>query len=111
MKPMRPRPPLESAIVERIRKALFAASWTIVDKTHGGEFQSGIPDLITFRPGRGVQFVEIKRPKGGRLTPAQKSRFARWEASGLGVWVLTGPDDIGLLDGPANWRDFLPPAC
>lgn len=33
---------------------------------------SGVPDRILLFPGGHVSFVELKRPKGGRITPLQK---------------------------------------
>ena len=112
---MRPKPKLESKIVDEIRDALMEQGWTLVEKTHGTEFSAGWPDLMCFLP-RGeasnlelLRHVEVKRPGRSKktcLTPAQRSRFAKWEAAGLGVWVLTSADETPKLFGPPNWRDY-----
>lgn len=47
---------------------------------------SGVPDRIVLLPGGRVYFVELKRPKGGQVSPMQ-----RWWADllrRLGFWVL-----------------------
>ena len=109
MRPMRPRfGPRESVLVQQVRGALRVAGWTIVQKIHGSAYQAGLPDLFCFKPPARSQWVEVKKRRGSRLTGAQRARFAEWEAAGLGVWVLTSAEDVAKLDGPANWRDFLP---
>lgn len=95
----------ETSIVSRIRLTLVANGYTLVEKTHGNSYQAGWPDLYCFHPVKGHRWVEVKRPRVGRLTRAQRVRFAQWEAAGEGVWVLTSPDDAVRLDGPPNWRE------
>ena len=107
MKPLRPRPPRESAIVDRIRARAQALGW-LVEKTHGNSFQPGWPDLFLARSGpRGCEFrwVEVKRPTG-RLTRAQRVRFALWEEHAVGVWVITSELELPLLNNPPNWREW-----
>jgi hypothetical protein len=104
----------ETAIIHDLKVALHQAGWPLVEKTHGNEIIKGWPDLMAFRPdvppwGR-IAWIEAKRPKKGRLTKDQKIKFAEWEAVGLGVWILTGPEQLHLLDEPPNWRSFLPKA-
>ena len=109
MKPMRVRAgPKETTLVFAIRERLRVAGW-LTEKMHGSAFQSGVPDLFCFHPGPPERFrwLEVKRERGGRLTKAQRVKFAAWESVRLGVWVLTSPDDLPLLDGPANWREWL----
>lgn len=46
----------------------------------------GVPDRIVLLPRGRVYFVELKRPKGGRLSPMQK--WWHKQLRGLGFWVL-----------------------
>lgn len=52
-------------------------------------------------------WIEVKRAKRGRLTDDQRARIPRWAQAGLGVYVLTGAQDVPLLNGPANWRPWM----
>jgi hypothetical protein len=107
MKPLKKKPPLEATIQNRIRKALELLGWRTW-KIHGGRFQSGWPDLFCAHADLGVRWVEVKRPKTGKLTRGQQKRFAALESAGVGVWVLDGaePTDLALIDGPPNWRAY-----
>lgn len=107
MKKLKGRPPLEVAIQNRVRATLTAAGWTSW-KTHGGPYQSGWPDLYCAHPQHGARWAEIKRPRLGRFTPAQRVRFAELEAAGVGVWVLHEAAGCeAVLLGPPNWRNWL----
>ena len=65
---------------------------------------SGVPDRIVLLPGGRIMFVELKRPKGGKISPLQQW-WAR-KLRSLGFWV-TFLHDVGdlatfeliLLDG------------
>ena len=46
---------------------------------------SGVPDRIILMPGGHVIFAELKRPKGGRLSPMQI--FWRRKLQGFGFFV------------------------
>lgn len=122
MRPMRPRPKREERIQEAIRIRLLEAGWTLIEKTHGNVFQPGWPDLFCFKPFKGhfylpyphmalandgiYRWVEVKRPTG-KLTPRQVSRFRKWIDAGMGIWILTSSEEIGLLDGPPNVEEWL----
>lgn len=111
MKPLRPKPQKEEAIQEAVRLALYEQGWTLAEKTHGNSFQKGWPDLFCFKPPRYPEralhrWVEVKRPTGS-LTKDQRILFQKWEDAGLGVWVLTSPDEICLLSKDPNWKDWL----
>lgn len=97
----------EQAVQDRIRFILAGAGW-LSEKTHGNQFQPGWPDLWLFHPEHpGVSWLEVKAP-GGYYTPAQLSRFPKWESRGVGIWTCDDPDRIlKILSGPPNWRDFL----
>lgn len=80
-------------------------------------YQKGIPDLWVARIGSdhtipGIPdeqwWVDVKKPKGSTLTKDQVQKWSSWEKLGIGVWILTGPDDSPLYDEP-NWRDWWKP--
>lgn len=76
-------------------------------KTHGNRFQPGWPDLYASHPEHGTRWIEVKRPKGGRLTRAQRVRFPEMSEAGVGIWVLTGAQEIGALFDPPQWEAWL----
>jgi hypothetical protein len=105
-----PPGPRETRVLRDIRSALESTGW-FVQKTHGSAYSAGWPDLMCFRSDPGLRWVEVKRPGGtgtrrGRLTRAQRVRFAEWEAHGLGVWVICAVTEIEKLFGPPNWREW-----
>lgn len=44
-----------------------------------------------------IVFVELKRPRGGRLSPHQKARIAFYEKLGVEVAVVKNSEDIDRL--------------
>ena len=63
-------------------------------KRHGGRCLkwvcpgwSGVPDRIVLLPGAHIFFVELKRPRGGRLSPLQR-KWSEW-LSALGFYYCT----------------------
>ena len=61
-------------------------------------------------PTHGTRWVDMKRPKGYRLTKAQQIKWPLWERYGVGIWIVTDPGQAGyqVLFGPPNWRDYAP---
>lgn len=49
---------------------------------------SGVPDRIVLLPGARVVFVEVKRPKGGRLSELQKFWRKRLNSLGFSHWII-----------------------
>ena len=57
----------------------------------------GVPDRIVLLPRGRVVFVELKRPKGGRLSPMQQ-RWAKVLIDlGFDHWVIWDEDDLELF--------------
>lgn len=61
--------------------------------------QSGLPDRMVLIPGGRVYFVELKRPKGGRVSPIQKIVFAKFGKLGFKVHILNNKE---LIDNFIN---------
>lgn len=83
---------LEKEVERRLRKMV---------ERHGGKCLkwtcpgwTGVPDRIVLMPGGRIYFVELKRPKGGKLSAMQ-----RWwgdQLRRLGFWVLCIYDEEGI---------------
>lgn len=55
---------------------------------------SGVPDRIVLLPGGRIHFVELKRPKGGRLSKLQE-KWREWLGlRGFDVWTIWNEDDL-----------------
>lgn len=55
---------------------------------------AGVPDRIVLLPGGRIAFVEMKRPKGGRLSAMQKWWADKLRALGFRYWALWDGDDL-----------------
>lgn len=90
---------LEKEIEQKLRRAV---------ELHGGRCLkwvcpgwSGVPDRIVLLPGARVHFIELKRPKGGKLSPLQVV-WHKWLAQ-LGFYCFTLWDDEDV----SNYIDFI----
>ena len=60
-------------------------------------YEEGIPDrLVIIPPGR-IAFVELKRPKGGRLSEMQKYQIGKLKDMGCMVRVVKNYKDVDKL--------------
>jgi hypothetical protein len=55
---------------------------------------AGVPDRIVLLPGGRVVFVELKRPKGGKLSPMQKRWAKVLRDLGFRHWVIWNQEDL-----------------
>ena len=55
---------------------------------------SGVPDRIILLPGGRVIFAELKRPKGGVVSPMQTYWRRRLEGLGFTVWHIYNERDV-----------------
>ena len=59
---------------------------------------SGVPDRIILLPGGKVIFAELKRPKGGVISPIQ-SKWREWlTGMGFTVWYIFDEGDLAFAD-------------
>lgn len=66
---------------------------------------SGVPDRILLLPGGRVQFAELKRPKGSRVSAMQKWWKRKLEGLGFKVWHVYTTDDITQIGEQENARN------
>jgi hypothetical protein len=91
---------VESHLVKGVR-----ARGGVVDKT-AAIGRRGFFDRVMVLPGGQVWFVELKRPKGGKLSPHQARRHEDYGAVGANVAVLASKDEVDAflarLDGTSS---------
>ena len=66
---------------------------------------SGVPDRILLLPGGRVQFVELKRPKGSRVSALQAWWKRKLEGLGFTVWHVFTLEDIKRIGDQRNDGD------
>ena len=81
----------EDYLVSRIRDLTGAIRKFSYIGTRGG------PDRICFLPGGKIFLVEVKRPKGGRLSEHQKTEIATLAALGTKVHVVATKEDVDRM--------------
>lgn len=96
----------ESIIQNESIARLKKDGWFCVE-TYGDQYQAGFPDLYACHPKYFGRWIEFKNPKRYKFTPAQLKTFPRFQAEGVGVWVITSPDDLHKIHESPNWRDYL----
>lgn len=100
----------ERKVLVDIVRMLTLKGWFCV-KTHGSQFQAGLPDLFVTHKHYRQRWIEVKDPerRGQPFTPAQLEMFPKLSAFGAPVWVLTGATDADYqkLFEPENWYQYL----
>jgi hypothetical protein len=82
---------IEAELVMRVTLAGGMAKKVTVIGTRG------FFDRLVILPGPRVIFVELKRPKGGRVSPHQKQWHARCRSLGVEVALVKRSEDIDRL--------------
>lgn len=61
---------------------------------------NGVPDRMILLPGGRIYFVELKKPKGGRLSPVQLTVHKMFGVLGFKVYVIFTVEDLNkfLID-------------
>jgi len=68
----------------------------------------GIPDRLVLMPGGQQVFVELKRPKGGRLSEVQKYQIDKLRELGFRVNVLKNKAEIDEMLRSMTYRHISP---
>ena len=86
---------LESSVERELRLRVEALGGLCIKVTAIG--RRGFFDRVVVLPGGKVWFVELKRPKGGRLSPHQRWHLDEFSARGAMVALVRSSDDIDRL--------------
>lgn len=92
----------EAAIQAQIKDLLTLLGFTVWEmqkgSTRGGSVwcTKGVPDLYVFGKGKAM-WLEVKRPKTGRMSPAQIERHAELSTAGIAVHVVRSPEEALLI--------------
>ena len=62
---------LKGLLFSKIAQETFTRSWGIKMKNKMSGVRPGVPDMIIILPTQKLLFIEMKRSKGGRLSPEQ----------------------------------------
>jgi hypothetical protein len=91
-------------MVKPVRECSVEKALLIQVKAKGGIAEKvttignrGFFDRLVVLPGGRVIFAEIKKPRGGVVSPHQKVRHARYRALGAEVVVIKNAGDIDRL--------------
>lgn len=60
-------------------------------------FEEGIPDRLVILPQGRIVFVELKRPKGGRLSEMQKYQIGKLRDLGCRVYIIKNYEEVNQM--------------
>lgn len=95
-----PSRPVSEATVEKHLVDGIKARGGLADKTTAIGRRGYFDRVVVV--GSRVVFVELKRPKGGRLSPHQQQRHDQYRAAGATVAILRSVDEV---DKFLRWLD------
>ena len=88
----------EAAIERTLRRCVEALGGACIKVRAIGT--RGFPDRLIALPGRRIMLVELKRPRGGRLSPHQRQCHATFDALGVEIAIVRTIEDIERLLSP-----------
>lgn len=88
----------------KLEKDIEAKLRRVVEK-HGGSClkwvcpgHSGVPDRLILLPGGRLMFAELKKPKGGEISPLQRWWHRKLTGLGFDCWFVFDEKDIRTLE-------------
>jgi hypothetical protein len=98
-------------IGDPLRLYMEYQGWKLV-KTHGNQFQQGLPDYYCMHSKFSPKWVETKI-HGRPLTPAQKALFPIMLSMNVPLWIIDGHDfrgEVGLRPLKAAYSKLFEPS-
>jgi len=83
---------LEKNVERRLKKGVEDLGGRCIKLVSQGN--NGIPDRLVLLPGGRCVFVELKRPKSGRLSPVQREQQKRIASMGFDVRVISHTEGV-----------------
>lgn len=83
---------IENDIEQRLKKRVEDVGGKCIKFNAVSE--GGIPDRIVILPGGKIIFVELKRPKGGKVSPLQTYQIGKLRSLGCRVELVKNYADI-----------------
>ena len=68
-------------------------------------FEEGIPDRLVIIPRGRIVFVELKRPKGGRLSEMQKYQIKKLRDLGCRVYIVHNYAEVDAMLEELNAKE------
>lgn len=68
-------------------------------------YEEGIPDRLVIIPEGRIAFVELKRPKGGRLSEMQKYQIQKLRELGCNVYILHNYAEVNAMLEELNAKE------
>lgn len=98
---------LEAKLQRELVAYLRKRGWFVVVFI-GSRFQTGVPDLWAHHVQHGFRWIDLKRPGKYSFTKAQRHKWPKWDAAGVGIWILlgAGAEEYAKLFKAPNWRDY-----
>lgn len=98
-------------IIQRAIIAFLELRGWFVRETHGNAYQKGFPDLYMFHREYGSRWVDCKNPVRHRYTKAQCQEWPKWEAAGVGIWIMfeASEEAYATLFADPNFRKYWKP--
>ena len=85
--------------------------WKLI-KTHGNQFQQGLPDYYAMHSTYTPKWIEVK-VHGRPLTPAQKALFPIMLSHNVLLWIIDGHDfrgEAGLTSLKSAYQKLFKPS-
>lgn len=83
----------EKAVEQYFRRQVIARGWVTWKMA---PTEVGIPDRVVLIPGGAVWFVELKRARGGVVSPRQRVVHQKISCGGHNVVVLAGVNEVKM---------------
>lgn len=83
----------EKAVESYLRRQVISRGWVTWKMA---PTEVGIPDRVVLIPGGAVWFVELKRARGGVVSPRQRVVHNKISRGGHNVVVLAGADEVKM---------------